>query len=172
MKIELKKLKISEHLSEETTAFTAEIHVNGMNVGYARNTGQGGPTDYHHNPEPECRALMQRAEAFCLALPVKKYDMGGGRDPFVMKMNMEHFIDELVEDELKKKDQKKLEKKMINTVMWGVPNGHAYTQVKFKVPLAQIPTAQLQGYIEKYKKDFEKGEQFLNTNLDKLGIKI
>jgi len=60
---------------------------------------------------------------------------------------------------------------MVNTVMWGVPNGHSYTQVKFKVPLSQIPLAQLQGYIDKYKNDFKDGQVFLNTNLEALGVK-
>jgi hypothetical protein len=170
MKIELKKIKIAEHMSEETTAFTAEIYIDGVNAGYAKNDGRGGCTDYHCNPDPKSKDLIKKAEAHCLALPPIKYDGAFGK--MEIKMNMEHFIDELIEDELKKKDQKKLEKKMVNTVMWGVPKGHSYTQVKFKVPLAQIPTAQLQGYIDKYKKDFEKGEQFLNTNLEALGIKI
>jgi hypothetical protein len=168
MKIELKKIKISEHLSEETTAFTADIFVDGKEAGYARNTGQGGCTDY--NAYEGKRSLLEAAEKHCLSLPPIKYE--GAFGPSEIKMNMEHFIDELVEAELKKKDQKKLEKKMINTVMWGVPQGHSYTQVKFKVPLAQIPTAQLQGYIDKYKKEFGKGEQFLNTNLETIGIKL
>jgi hypothetical protein len=61
---------------------------------------------------------------------------------------------------------------MVDTVMWGIPNGHSYTQVKFKVPLAQIPTEKLQGYLDKYKKDFDKDEKFLNTNLETLGVKL
>lgn len=168
MKIELKKLKIAEHMSEETTAFTADIFVNGKEAGYAKNDGHGGCTFYH--PYEGKRSLLEAAEKHCLTLPPIKYE--GVLGPMEIKMNMEHFIDQLVEDELKKKEQKKLEKKMVNTVMWGVLKGYSYTQVKFKVPLAQIPTAQLQGYIDKYKKDFEKGEQFLNTNLEALGIKI
>ena len=40
MNIELKNIKIAEHLSEETTAFTADIFVNGKKVGYARNDGR------------------------------------------------------------------------------------------------------------------------------------
>ena len=76
------------------------------------------------------------------------------------------------DQEKKKKEQKKFEKKMENTIMWGIPNGRSYTQVKFKVPLAKIPLIQLQGYINKYKKEFNKGEEFLNTNLEALGVKL
>jgi hypothetical protein len=35
MKIELKKVQIYNKLSEETTAFTADIYVNGVKAGYA-----------------------------------------------------------------------------------------------------------------------------------------
>lgn len=171
MKIELKKLKIAEHMSEETTAFTAEIYVNGKHAGYAKNDGRGGCTDYR-SYDDEGRLLIRAAEKHCETLPDQKYDMGGGRDPFVMKMNLENFIDQLIEDELKKKDQKKFEKKMEKAILFGVPNGRSYAEVKFKIPLAQIPKEKLQGYVDKYKKDFKKGEKFLNTNFEKLGIKI
>ena len=56
--------------------------------------------------------------------------------------------------------------------MWGKPNGLSYIQVKFKVPLAKIPLIQLQGFIDKYKKEFKEGDVFLNTNLERLGVKL
>jgi len=65
-----------------------------------------------------------------------------------------------------------LEKKMLDTIMWGKPNGHSYTQVKFKVPLAKVPTTRLQEIVDKYKKEFKSGDKFLNTNLEGLGIKL
>ena len=37
MNIELRKLKIVESMSEETTAFTADIYVDGYKSGYAKN---------------------------------------------------------------------------------------------------------------------------------------
>jgi len=40
--IALKKLKIHKDMSEETTAFTAEVHFNDALVAYANNTGKGG----------------------------------------------------------------------------------------------------------------------------------
>jgi hypothetical protein len=44
--------------------------------------------------------------------------------------------------------------------------------VKFKVPLAEIPTTRLQEVVDKYKKEFKSGDVFLNTNLESLGIKL
>lgn len=99
--------------------------------------------------------MIKQAEAYCLSLPkvrVEEYN-------FEFDMNLEHFIDDLVEAELKKKEQKKFEKKMIDTILWGIPNGHSYIQVKFKVPLAQIPTTRLQEVVDKYKKEFKKGRR-------------
>jgi len=47
MKIELKNLKIAAHLSEETTAYSATIHVDGKRAFDARNDGHGGADHYH-----------------------------------------------------------------------------------------------------------------------------
>lgn len=43
--VELKNVKIAKHLSEETTAFTASVWLNGRRVGTARNDGRGGATE-------------------------------------------------------------------------------------------------------------------------------
>ena len=93
MKIELKNVKISESLSEETTAFTADIFVNGKKAGYARNDGRGGCTNYQ--PFQETRELLNEAEKFTLTLPKIKYDFNG--KTFEMDSNLENVIDNLLE---------------------------------------------------------------------------
>jgi hypothetical protein len=181
MKIELKNVKINLTFSEETTMFMADLFINGVLAGEANNDGRGGCTFYSvrtydakkrtflsDSEKERNKELLKQAEAYCLSLPkvrVEEYD-------FEFDMNLEHFIDDLVEAELKKKEQKKFEKKMIDTILWGIPNGHSYIQVKFKVPLAQIPTTRLQEVVDKYKKELKEGEVFLNTNLESLGIKL
>lgn len=173
-------------MSEETTAFTADIFVNGIKAGYAKNNGIGGCTDYHHNQGKKFTSggfefdtnqeLIRKAEEFCLTLPPIKYPEGDGMRAFEIPMNLENMIDDLLEAEIKKKGEAKfkkaLEKKQVNTIMWGVPNGNRYMQVGFKVPLDKIPVLQLQVYVNKYKKDFKAGDVFLNTNLEKLGVKL
>lgn len=42
--IQLKKLAIFPRMSEETTAFAADVWVDGAKVGYAKNDGHGGST--------------------------------------------------------------------------------------------------------------------------------
>lgn len=178
MKIELRKLKIAEHMSEETTAFTAEIFIDGVRAGYAKNSGRGGNTDYHH--EEGQRDLLKKAEAHCLTLPALVIDTAGsgihdsGRPlkPFSITMNLEHFIDDLVHEELKKKDNKQFEKRMEKSIMWGVPNSSSYTEIRQKQPLSAYNVVALQGLVDDIKKRFKTGEQFLNTNFEKLGIKI
>lgn len=47
MKIELKNLKVANHLSQETTAYSASVYVNGKRAFHAQNAGQGGADDFH-----------------------------------------------------------------------------------------------------------------------------
>ena len=168
MKIEIKKISFNERMSEETNCFVADLYINGKNVGECKNDGRGGCTFYNSYHAPNNDEDLRQAEAFCKALPPIRSEEYN----FEFDMNLTHFIDNLIEDELKKKEQKKLEKKMLDTIMWGKPNGHSYTQVKFKVPLAKVPTARLQEIVDKYKKEFKSGDEFLNTNLEALGIKL
>jgi hypothetical protein len=168
MKIELKNVKINLTFSEETTMFMADVYVNGKKTAYANNDGRGGCTFYNSYHSPNNDEDLRQAEAYCLSLPkvrVEEYD-------FEYDMNLEHFIDDLVTAELEKKEKKKFEKQMVNSIMWGKPKGHSYSQVKFKVPLAEIPTTRLQEVVDKYKKEFKEGDKFLNTNLEGLGIKL
>lgn len=171
MKIELKKIKISLHLSEETTAFTADIFVNGINAGYAKNTGQGGCTDYHHNPSPECRVLIQQAETHCLKMPPIQYGN------LTIKMNLEEYIDNIINEELTKRDnaafEKKLQKKFADHIIWGNKNKKdSYSQIKLPKPLSVYTVESIQKTIDHYKAGFKPGETFWNTNLESRGIKL
>lgn len=172
MKIELKKFYFSSQMSEETNAFKADVYINGVKAAYADNDGRGGCTNYR--PYEGMRDLVKKAEDYCKNLPPHVSDSIKGEDgkPFSYPMNLEHFIDDLVDEQIRMKEQKKFEKKFTNCIIWGVPGANSYREVKFRVPLSQIPTAQLQQYVDKYKAQFEKGEQFLNNNLKQLNINI
>lgn len=123
MKIELKNVKINLTFSEETIMFEADLYVNGKKTAYAKNDGRGGCTFYNSYHAPNNDEDLRQAEAFCKTLPPIEFE------DFKIDMNLEHFIDELVNQEIKKKEDKKLEKKMENTIMWGKPNGHSYIQL-------------------------------------------
>ena len=168
MKIELKRISINERMSEETTCFVADVYVDGVNVGEAKNDGHGGSTFVYAGSAPGNRQLVAKAEAYAKTLPDIHYpDMN-----FSLKSDLEHIVDDLVFAEQKKKDAKKLEKKMEKSIMFGVPNSGTYSQISFKVPLSSMSKAELQGYVVQYKSKFKKGEVFLNTNFEKLGITV
>lgn len=188
MKIELKKIKISEHMSEETTAFTAEIYINGVNAGYAKNDGHGGNTDYRSHYDEDKRKndlnreLIAMAERHCLSLPPIKYSSPFSKSGIgTMEMNLENFIDELISAELKKKDEAKLNKKIQKlcekALVYGLKGGDSYRIMDFKRPLKDIAFTNvgketIQRHYDVAKAGLKKGEVFFNTNLKELGIKL
>lgn len=166
MQIELKNIKFSEALSEETNAFVADVYVNGNKVAYAKNDGHGGSTFYHAYEGK--RELLGQAEKFCEALPPLKY---GGME---LPMSLEMKIDNLLEDWLKSKDQAKFDKKLQKDMLTGLciktPNG--YTQATWKsggrnitiAELVSVPNGRelLKNAIAKAKAE---GKEVLNTNI-------
>ena len=48
MKAELRKVKIARHMSEETTAFTADLWVDDKHIGHVKNDGRGGANFIDH----------------------------------------------------------------------------------------------------------------------------
>jgi len=163
MKIELKQIKFSEAMSEETNAFTANLYINGRKVGYCKNTGQGGCTDYNSD-SPALRPIIAEAETYCKALP--NIDYGD----FNIKNNLEHVIDQCLEAWLEAKEAKKFERKMLKAIMVGIPKAGQYGIYNFKIPLSAIPLTQLQASIERIKAKLEPNEIILNTNLSELGV--
>jgi hypothetical protein len=45
--LSLRKLKVHLDMSEETTAFSAELYADGVKVAFVRNNGTGGCHEYH-----------------------------------------------------------------------------------------------------------------------------
>jgi hypothetical protein len=161
MKIELKNVLFNERFSDETNAFVADVYIDGKKIGYAKNDGQGGNTWVQLYPE--ARAKFDECNIWLKTQP--QINIGSENDPYMVDCNMETMVDSLFEQWLNEKETKKFEKKMETRLMWGVPNGMSYKEVKFEKPLNQIPDPVLQSYLDKYKKGFKDGEKFLNTNL-------
>lgn len=163
MKIELKNVKFSEHMSEETNAFTADVFIEGKKCGYAKNDGRGGSTYVGSYFTPDSKAIIDRAENYLNTQP--EINIGTEAKPFMVESCLENVVDQLFDQWLTNKELKKLEKKMETSLMWGIPNNDRYTIVNFKVKLLQIPHNILQDKITFYKGLFKEGEKFLNTNL-------
>lgn len=176
MNIELRSLSIHDRLSQETVAFTASLYIDKRKVGYARNSGEGGPTDYgpdnyHDNV---CKSLIKEAEDYCKSLAA--LDLGEyGKIP----MNMEHYIDQLVDDFWQEKENKRFKKTMaiheIDSILTGVPGQPSYTRIKlgshkYKPTIANALETEagrtaLKNYIVKIKTELTPPECILNKNI-------
>ena len=166
MKIELKNVKFSEHLSEETNAFTADIYVNGVKAGYAKNSGQGGCTDCRAHFEH--RDLFAQAEKYLSTLPPTKLP----GYTFELESNMENLVDELFEKWLKEQANKKVAKKMESAIIILLENGNMNLISWPKRKLSEVPLQNLQAVYDKTKNNLKPREEIINTNLEKLGVKL
>lgn len=138
MKIELKNIHFSEQLSEETNAFSANVYIEGVKVGTASNRGHGGPTTYLADDE-RGRKLIADAEVYCRSLPPEKFI--SGNETYELKMDLEGYIDNLIDKYLQEKElqkfQRKLEKAMVTGIVAGIPN-KSFEVWQFKVPIGQL----------------------------------
>ena len=67
--VKLRNVKVAHHMSEETTAFTATLYINGKRVAYVKNAGQGGD----NYPRFIDRDVEQAFHAMCKSLPPQQF---------------------------------------------------------------------------------------------------
>lgn len=95
MKIELRKIKISESLSEETTAYTAEIWVDGVLSFYASNHGTGG-SDLYQRVGMTTPTEHSVNDWLAANMPPITFDDVGMPEMDPMPCNMEFFVGDLL----------------------------------------------------------------------------
>jgi hypothetical protein len=101
MKIELKRFTTNARLSQETTAFAADVWVDDKKVGHAENDGHGGCTHVRLDP-----SVRDQVEAHGKTLvPAEYKNVTGGT---------EWVVDQLVEAELAKRHDKSFAKRLAN----------------------------------------------------------
>jgi hypothetical protein len=100
VKVELKRFTTNARLSQETTAFAADVWVDGKKVGHAENAGHGGNTNVRLDP-----SVRAAVEAHGKTLVPAEYKFVSGT---------EWVVDQLVEAELQKRHDKSLAKKIAN----------------------------------------------------------
>ena len=172
MKLELRNIKVYERMSEETTAFTADIFVDGKKVGHTKNEGIGGPTGY--NAYAGKRIQLTAAVAYCLLLPEKKYPMGN--KTLTIKSNLENWIDDQVEEFLKGKAktdfQKKIKRACETAIVWGLPDSENVSALGFKPKqkLAEMMKTSngkeaVMSLVVRVRGQLKKGEVIFNTNV-------
>ena len=79
MKIELKKLKHYEGMSQETNAFSADLYVDGKLAATCRDDGNGGCIGFYTYDSGCEKGLLAKAEDYCRTLPPYIYTHGNGK---------------------------------------------------------------------------------------------
>lgn len=169
MEIELRKIYISHQFSEESLAFTANLYIDGRKIGYASNDGKGGNTFYEAD-HPDYRPQLYAADDYCKTLPPWKLD-----DDLSVPMNLETFIEmkvvEYANKEERKKFERKMEKSMVDHIVFGVPGTDEFKSYPTNAPIAELLRHEagqqsLSNEIKIVVVEFLKpGEQILNTNI-------
>ncbi len=118
MKVELRKVKYSAALSEETAAFTADVYVDGKKVGTASNHGTGGSNDIHWTD----RAAGGAFAAYLKTLP-----------PETFAITEDYFFSTLIEEYLTAKDAEKEKKRLAKQAEKAKAKGLVLLVVKQKV---------------------------------------
>ena len=156
MKISLKGLKIYAAMSEETTAFTADVVVNGKVVAYAKNSGHGGETYYHPYTNAD-RTLLGAAEGYCKGLP---------KDEFGYDQSLTDIIDDLVYEKEKADAEKKLIKNMNKGICYGNKRFyHTISWTNNNIPKLLESKLGIDLITKKLQELKNKGETVLNTNI-------
>lgn len=172
MKIELKNLKLNLAFSEETIQFRANLYVNGENVATAENEGRGGETSIWYNDKnPNSTSLIKKAKEYCKSLPPRKWEYNGKEHSFDIDLNS--YIDDLVGEVAKEKEQKSFEKKKQNAMLKGlvlVKNGNtqSFSTIKWTGHTIESILKHPQGknFIKKeIEKAHQQGYEVVNTNL-------
>lgn len=144
MKLMLKKVKIHEDMSEETTCFSAEMWENGVKIGEVRNDGRGGCHDIRPTKGNEKAAL--------------KYD-----ENLSLDLNRENYpIDYLIEewDAVTRHQAKKL-------VLVGDATGKVFTlPMKHSISAISKNPTLLSQVIAIAHKQKEQGFTVINRNIN------
>jgi hypothetical protein len=129
MEIKLKNIHVDFRLSEETNAFTADLFINGKNVGTALNDGHGGMTNCRARDQKGAE-LIREAENWCEQLPpeVVKFDDGSTHN---LSISLDYYLARIVDEHIAKKEQARLERLMGNSIIFGNPDGAEFKRIKF-----------------------------------------
>lgn len=176
MKIELKNIKHSPSLSEETEAFTADLYINSRHVGYAKNQGSGGSTDYSAKDQAG-KQLILEAERYCTELPHRQSTF----DPKTyFPVTLEDVIDDFLYDHLTEKEKqkfnKKKEKAMLNGLVIGKAEEFSFATLSYKIPITTLlampgGAENLTNTIKTTIPKLTGGAMILNTNIPEAILK-
>ena len=131
MKIELRKVSYNARLSEETSAFTADVWIDGKKEGYAQNHGHGGQTIVQPN------TLRTRLDEYGKTLPQVDIGASTGGEPHMIVQDADWIVDDLLTDWIARRD---LKRALRNRALYTLTDGPGIMQTKVLTAdrLAQI----------------------------------
>ena len=162
-RVTLKSIKFLESMSEETNCFTANVYFDGKLVATASNRDHDGNTDVLR--DPKCGVvLFKEFEDYCNSLP--PYVNGS----FTLPSDMEMVVDNLFEDWLELKEEKKLLANMKKGLLFGSKDHYSMVSwkgVTLEVLINQNNPNMMARIKQIIKENIAKGKPLLNTNLPK-----
>lgn len=172
--VTLKKIKTFQGM--EMIGFNAEVYVNGVFCYTAINSGDGGQTDFRPNifgkDIEKVKEQIKLLDEYINALPKKVLSIGDDKT-FEHKVDLEMFVDDLLEEIEKQKVEKRMKKLMETSILFGVPNDTRYSYYNYKKPLFTFSTETLQTIVNQIKSKYCTDDVvILNTNLEKYGVVI
>lgn len=131
MKIELKKISYNARLSEETSAYAAQVWVDGVHIADVSNHGTGGPDEQHEakgKTWKDVEALNNRIKA---ERGMQKTDLTLNGKPFEMQIDLEAVCGELLTAYLIERD---LKRDLARKILFVKPGQKGIYQIKKPIP--------------------------------------
>ena len=141
--VEIKNLKVAEHLSEGSLAFTASVWINGKKAGDAKNNGRGGNNDVDLWDRTEEQVRRNKELHDELAEYVKQFTYENGQH------TVDTYIGELVDKEYERQD---LKKACRNKTVFRIP-GKAYEEGHYQIMKGKFTKERAKGLRILYGKD-------------------
>lgn len=155
----------------------ADFYLKGKKMGYFNDDGWGGETDIVYVSD----AHQKEFEAFLTKNNVAQIMLDNGWDFLkdANKIDLHSQAEEIINEAINLKENEKVEKKMAKACEKGIyyNTANGYKGITFKLPLKAVllhkgGLAFLQQNYDKIKSELKNGEKIVNTNLEKLGIKL
>jgi hypothetical protein len=164
MNIQLKNVKINDSFSEETICFKADVFANGKKIAFAENNGRGGSTSVR--PYSEMRSKLVELENYCKTLPKRVYDFGE------FDCDLDTVIEDLLNEKLAEREQKKIDKLCLANIVYGIPGGISYGIIGFKgkpkfedIKKTAAGQIAIEKLVNKVKAQLGEGQVIFNTNI-------
>lgn len=154
-----------------------DVYINGVNVGQAHDDGMGGELNFWYDrSNPKIKQLVKELEDYVNALPEVDWNADKllGAEPFIHKLSVEDFLNDVINAALKeredKKDARKREKAYLTGIVYGMPNSDRYSMIYWKkltlADMLMLPGGKdkLQARVNVTKMELKKGEVILNAD--------